>query len=153
DIDDKKHQEDTENHSKRRIYLDYNATTPPSAEVVKAVTEALQEAWGNPSSSYSAGCMAKQLIDKARAHIASMVRGKPGDIIFTSGGTEANNMVLFSAVEQFSMRAKESSSNSVDKALPHIITTNVEHDSIVLPLQHLQRAHRAEVTFVPVSTT
>ncbi|XP_077344621.1 selenocysteine lyase isoform X2 [Lithobates pipiens] len=154
DTEEKKTTEDTEKqHSKKRIYLDYNATTPLSAEVVKAVTEALQEAWGNPSSSYSAGCIAKQLIDNARAHIASMVKGKPEDIIFTSGGTEANNMVLFSAVEQFNIRAKESSSNGVDKALPHIITSNVEHDSIVLPLQHLQRAHRAEVTFVPVSTT
>ncbi|KAM5165520.1 selenocysteine lyase [Mantella aurantiaca] len=151
DNEETKQLDGTENHSKRRIYLDYNATTPPSAEVVKSVTEALQDAWGNPSSSYSAGCMAKQLIDKARAHIASMVRGKPEDIIFTSGGTEANNMVIFSAVEQFSIRAKES--NSLDKSLPHIITSNVEHDSIVLPLQHLQRAHRAEVTFVPVSTT
>ncbi|XP_072263876.1 selenocysteine lyase [Pyxicephalus adspersus] len=150
---EKKNQEDIENHSTRRIYLDYNATTPASAEVVRAVTEALKEAWGNPSSSYSAGCMAKQLIDKARANIANMVGGKPEDIIFTSGGTEANNMVLFSAVEQFSLRAKERSSNSIDKALPHIITSNVEHDSIVLPLQHLQRAHKAEVTFLPVSTT
>ncbi|XP_068136773.1 selenocysteine lyase isoform X2 [Hyperolius riggenbachi] len=150
---EKQNLEDTENHSKSKIYLDYNATTPPCAEVTEAVTEALQDAWGNPSSSYYAGCKAKQLIDTARAHIASMVRGKPEDIIFTSGGTEANNMVVFSAVEQFSRRAKESHSNKADEALPHIITSNVEHDSIALPLQYLQREHKAEVTFLPVSTT
>ncbi|XP_063771874.1 selenocysteine lyase isoform X2 [Pseudophryne corroboree] len=145
--------EETGNHSQSKVYLDYNATTPPSAEVVKVVAEALREAWGNPSSNYSAGCKAKELIDAARTHIARMVQGRPEDIIFTSGGTEANNMILFSAVENFCMRGKESQSNSVGKALPHIITSNVEHDSIALPLQHLQRTQRAEVTFVPVSFT
>ncbi|CAJ0926898.1 unnamed protein product, partial [Ranitomeya imitator] len=152
-----------------KVYLDYNATTPPTAEVIDVVTEALQEAWGNPSSSYSAGCKAKQLIDTARGHIAKMVRGKPEDIIFTSGGTEANNMVLFSAVDHFNMSTNKKLNSPLDKALPHIITSNVEHDSIALPLKHLQEAHRAgteadassavsqgpseEVTFVPVSTT
>ncbi|KAM9316461.1 selenocysteine lyase [Gastrophryne carolinensis] len=151
--DEKQNLNDTASHSKSKIYLDYNATTPPSAEVVEVVTEALREAWGNPSSSYSAGCRAKHIIDTARAHIAGMVNGKPEDIIFTSGGTEANNMVLFSVVEQFNIQAKDSLNNGVEKPLPHIITSNVEHDSIKLPLQFLQRGHRAEVTFVPVSTT
>ncbi|XP_075057820.1 selenocysteine lyase-like isoform X2 [Mixophyes fleayi] len=143
--------EEKGNHSQSKVYLDYNATTPPSAEVVEVVAEALREAWGNPSSSYNAGCKAKELIDEARAHIARMVGGQPEDIIFTSGGTEANNMILFSAVENFYMTAKESQNKSADNALPHIITSNVEHDSIALPLHHLQRAQRAEVTFVPVS--
>ncbi|XP_069583853.1 selenocysteine lyase isoform X2 [Ranitomeya imitator] len=142
-----------EKPTKCKVYLDYNATTPPTAEVIDVVTEALQEAWGNPSSSYSAGCKAKQLIDTARGHIAKMVRGKPEDIIFTSGGTEANNMVLFSAVDDFNMTTNKKLNSPLDKALPHIITSNVEHDSIALPLKHLQEAHRAEVTFVPVSTT
>ncbi|XP_056420620.1 selenocysteine lyase isoform X2 [Hyla sarda] len=141
-----------ETKAKCKVYLDYNATTPPAAEVVDVVSEALLEAWGNPSSSYSSGCKAKQLIDTARAHIAKMVQGMPEDIIFTSGGTEANNMVLLSAVEYFNTSTKKES-NSLEKALPHIITSNVEHDSIALLLKHLQKTHRAEVTFVPVSTT
>lgn len=145
--------EKIETQAKCKVYLDYNATTPLAAEVVDVVTEALREAWGNPSSSYSAGCKAKEFIDTARAHIAGMVKGLPEDIIFTSGGTEANNMVLFSAVDYFNRNTKKEQSSSLDKALPHIITSNVEHDSIALPLTHLQRAHRAEVTFVPVSTT
>ncbi|KAG8445404.1 hypothetical protein GDO86_010258 [Hymenochirus boettgeri] len=135
-------------HSK--IYLDYNATTPPAEEVVETVKEALREAWGNPSSSYTAGCRAKQLIDLARAHLAKMVGGKPEDVIFTSGGTEANNMVLFSAVEHFNTASNERQNKSVDWALPHIITSNVEHDSVALPLLHLQKSQKAEVTFVPV---
>ncbi|KAE8604571.1 hypothetical protein XENTR_v10014744 [Xenopus tropicalis] len=141
-----------ENHLPHKIYLDYNATTPPATEVVKAVEEALREAWGNPSSSYTAGCKAKELIDTARAHVAKMVGGKPEDIIFTSGGTEANNMVLFSTVENFNSTSKERQNNRVALALPHIITSNVEHDSVALPLLHLQKTHRAEITFVPVST-
>ncbi|KAM4041035.1 selenocysteine lyase isoform 1-T2 [Anomaloglossus baeobatrachus] len=145
--------EKEEKQAKCKVYLDYNATTPPAAEVIDVVTQALQEAWGNPSSSYSAGCKAKQLIDTARAHIAQMVGARPEDIIYTSGGTEANNMVLFSAVDYFNITTKKELINSLDKALPHIITSNVEHDSITLPLKHLQGAHRAEVTFVPVSTT
>ncbi|XP_069831613.1 selenocysteine lyase [Dendropsophus ebraccatus] len=142
-----------ETQANGKVYLDYNATTPPAAEVVEAVTEALQKAWGNPSSSYSAGCKAKQLIDTARANMARMIGGMPEDIIFTSGGTEANNMVLFSAVEYFNVGIKKEESSPLKNALPHIITSNVEHDSIALPLKHLQTAHRAEVTFVPVSTT
>ncbi|NP_001087800.1 selenocysteine lyase [Xenopus laevis] len=140
------------NHLNHKIYLDYNATTPPAREVVGTVAEALQEAWGNPSSSYTAGCKAKELIDTARARIAKMVGGKPEDIIFTSGGTEANNMVLFSAVENFNRTSKERQNNNVDWALPHIITSNVEHDSVALPLLQLQKTHKAEITFVPVST-
>ncbi|XP_053565892.1 selenocysteine lyase [Bombina bombina] len=139
-----------ENHSQHKIYLDYNATTPVTAEVVEAVEEALRDAWGNPSSSYPAGCKAKQLIDTARAQIARMVGGKAEDIIFTSGGTEANNMVLLSAVENYKIPA-EQSHNTANGTLPHIITSNVEHDSVALPLLHLQRTRSAEVTFVPVS--
>ncbi|KAG8580635.1 hypothetical protein GDO81_007372 [Engystomops pustulosus] len=145
--------EKTEIPDKWKVYLDYNATTPPAEEVVEVVTLALQEAWGNPSSSYSAGCKAKQLIDTAREHIARMVKGKPEDIIFTSGGTEANNMVLCSAVEYFNTSTRKEQSRSLENALPHIITSNVEHDSIALPLKHLQGASKAEITFVPVSTT
>ncbi|KAM4771384.1 selenocysteine lyase [Rhinophrynus dorsalis] len=85
-------------------------------------------------------------------HIARMVGGKPEDIIFTSGGTEANNMVLFTAVEHFNKVSKEEQNNCMDRTLPHIITSNVEHDSVALPLLQLQRMQRAEVTFVPVST-
>ncbi|KAM8953178.1 selenocysteine lyase [Pelodytes ibericus] len=151
-IREKKCLENSDNYTlqNRKVYLDNNATTPPAEEVVEAVTQAMQEAWGNPSSSYTAGCKAKKLIDSSREHIAKMVGGKPEDIIFTSGGTEANNMVLYSAVEHFHMDSENR--QSTPGSLPHIITSNVEHDSIALPLLHLQKTQRAEVTFVPVSS-
>ncbi|XP_054644911.1 selenocysteine lyase isoform X2 [Dunckerocampus dactyliophorus] len=127
-----------------RIYMDYNATTPLEPEVIQAVSEALQDAWGNPSSSYQAGLKAKAIISQSRENVARMVGGKAEDIIFTSGGTEANNMVLHTAIEHFKRHQ--------NGKLPHIITTNVEHDSIKLVAEHLQRDGKADVTFVPVST-
>ncbi|XP_027731782.1 selenocysteine lyase [Vombatus ursinus] len=142
----------------RKVYMDYNATTPLEPEVIQAVTEAMQEAWGNPSSSYLAGKKAKDMINVARENLAKMVGGKPQDIIFTSGGTEANNLVIHSTMKLFQEShqsegdwpAKQQPS-LVSGTKPHFITCTVEHDSIRLPLEHLVREGVAEVTFVPVS--
>nr|XP_033813417.1 selenocysteine lyase isoform X3 [Geotrypetes seraphini] len=140
----------------RKVYMDYNATTPLMPDVIQAVTEAMHEAWGNPSSSYVAGQKAKQLIDAARLNVAMMVGGRPEDIIFTSGGTEANNLVFHSAVSHFQEAQKQGqewlgeNSNGVD-TLPHLISSGVEHDSVRLPLEHLMKQRVAETTFIPVS--
>ncbi|KAL2090419.1 hypothetical protein ACEWY4_015107 [Coilia grayii] len=141
-----------------RIYMDYNATTPMDPEVVEAVTVAMREAWGNPSSSYLPAVKARDIINQARESISRMVGGKPEDIIFTSGGTEANNLVLHTAVTHFwqsrvaAGREELNSTHHNDTAaLPHLIISNVEHDSIRLPTQHLQQEGRAEVTCVAVS--
>ncbi|XP_016424159.1 selenocysteine lyase-like [Sinocyclocheilus rhinocerous] len=74
-----------------RIYMDYNATTPVDPEVVRVVTDALTEAWGNPSSNYLPGLKARDIIYHSRDTIARMVGGKAADIIFTSGGTEQDS--------------------------------------------------------------
>lgn len=138
-----------------RIYMDYNATTPLEPEVIEAITEALQDAWGNPSSNYIAGAKAKAIINQARENVARMVGGKAEDIVFTSGGTEANNLVLHTAVEHFRRSCNPAEQNegrqNESNGLPHIITSNVEHDSIKLTAEHLQRVGKADVTFVPVS--
>lgn len=138
-----------------RIYMDYNATTPLEPEVIQAVSEALQDAWGNPSSNYIAGSKAKAIIDQARENVARMVGGKAEDIIFTSGGTEANNLVLHTAVEHFRKNCRTAEQGhglqNGSNGLPHIITSNVEHDSIKLPAEHLKKEGKADVTFVPVS--
>uniref|UniRef100_A0A3Q1AKM5 Selenocysteine lyase n=1 Tax=Amphiprion ocellaris TaxID=80972 RepID=A0A3Q1AKM5_AMPOC len=138
-----------------RIYMDYNATTPLEPEVIQAISEALQDAWGNPSSNYIAGAKAKAIINQSRENVARMVGGKAEDVIFTSGGTEANNLVLHTAVEHFrkSCRAAEQHEGHQNgcSGRPHIITSNVEHDSIKLVAEHLQMDGKADVTFVPVS--
>ncbi|NXS60638.1 SCLY lyase, partial [Brachypteracias leptosomus] len=132
----------------RRVYLDHNATTPLAPEVAQAVWEAMNQAWGNPSSSHPAGRRAKELVSSARESLARMVGGRPEDIIFTSGGTEGNNMVIHTACRHF----HESQARPGDsRGMPHIVTSSVEHDSIRLPLEQLLKEGLAEATFVPVS--
>ncbi|KAF6362124.1 selenocysteine lyase [Rhinolophus ferrumequinum] len=140
----------------RKVYMDYNATTPLEPEVIQAMTEAMQEAWGNPSSPYPAGRKAKDIISAARESLAKMIGGKPQDIIFTSGGTESNNLVIHSVLRHFhKVHASEGDAAErhrlVEGAMPHFVTCTVEHDSIRLPLEHLVEEQVAAVTFVPVS--
>ncbi|XP_062439139.1 selenocysteine lyase isoform X2 [Rhea pennata] len=141
-----------------QVYMDYNATTPVAPEVMEAVSEAMREAWGNPSSSYGAGRKAKEIISTARESLARMVGGRPEDIIFTSGGTEANNLVIHTALRHFRESLEQDQDGPGDSSTPavgttpHIITSNVEHDSVRLPLEHLVKEGLAEATFVPVST-
>uniref|UniRef100_G1LPL0 Selenocysteine lyase n=1 Tax=Ailuropoda melanoleuca TaxID=9646 RepID=G1LPL0_AILME len=85
----------------RKVYMDYNATTPLEPEVIQAMTEAMREAWGNPSSPYPAGRKAKDIIDTARENIAKMIGGRPQDIIFTSGGTEVSCFIRLTLVRVF----------------------------------------------------
>ncbi|XP_072295290.1 selenocysteine lyase [Eucyclogobius newberryi] len=133
--------------------MDYNATTPLDPEVTRAITEALHEAWGNPSSTYTAGLKAKTIINESRENVARMVSGKAEDIIFTSGGTEANNLVIQSALEHFNRSFAEQNTHHSNGCLglPHIVSSNVEHDSVKLVLEHLQSEGKADATFVPVS--
>ncbi|XP_024608582.1 selenocysteine lyase isoform X3 [Neophocaena asiaeorientalis asiaeorientalis] len=140
----------------RKVYMDYNATTPLEPEVIQAMTEAMQEAWGNPSSPYPAGRKAKEIINAARENLAKMIGGRPQDMIFTSGGTESNNLVIHSVVKHFhkihaAVGDTAERPSPVEGSLPHIVTCTVEHDSIRLPLEHLVEEQVAEVTFVPVS--
>ncbi|XP_063504256.1 selenocysteine lyase isoform X9 [Pongo pygmaeus] len=144
------------NSPERKVYMDYNATTPLEPEVIQAMTEAMWEAWGNPSSPYSAGRKAKDIINAARESLAKMIGGKPQDIIFTSGGTESNNLVIHSVVKHFHANQPSEAHTGahhspVKGAKPHFITSSVEHDSIRLPLEHLVEEQVAAVTFVPVS--
>ncbi|XP_054427194.1 selenocysteine lyase [Pteronotus mesoamericanus] len=140
----------------RSVYMDYNATTPLEPAVVQAVTEAMREAWGNPSSPHPAGRKAKDVINAARESVAKMIGASVQDIVFTSGGTESNNWVLHSVVTHF--HKTHASEGDVAKrpgpaegAMPHIVTCTVEHDSIRLPLERMVERGEAEVTFVPVS--
>ncbi|XP_037106319.1 selenocysteine lyase [Syngnathus acus] len=133
-----------------RIYMDYNATTPVGPEVIQATYEAMRDAWGNPSSSYVAGKKAQAIISQSRENVARMVGSNSEDIVFTSGGTEANNMVLHTAIEHFRCHHCGGREGGAG-ILPHIITSNVEHDSVKLVAEHLKKEGKAELTFVPVS--
>ncbi|XP_040468547.1 selenocysteine lyase isoform X2 [Falco naumanni] len=132
-----------------RIYLDHNATTPLAPEVAQALGDAMRQAWGNPSSCHPAGRKAKELISGARESLARMVGARPEDIVFMSGGTEANNMVIHTARRHFC----DSQAGLGDGGgMPHFVTSSVEHDSVRLPLEQLVTESLAEATFVPVSS-
>jgi len=124
------------------IFLDYNATTPLAPEVIEIISTALTDAWGNASSSYEAGQIAKQYIHEARESVATCIGAKSADIIFTSGGSESNNWVINSVVEKCFIK---------NRGLPHVVTSTVEHDSILAPLQVLESQGRIALTKVGIS--
>uniref|UniRef100_A0A914VF62 Selenocysteine lyase n=1 Tax=Plectus sambesii TaxID=2011161 RepID=A0A914VF62_9BILA len=123
------------------VYLDYNATTPVDESVKKAIFSAL-DLWGNPSSACPLGTQAKTAIDIARTSVGKLLNVAANDVIFTSGGTEANNWVLHLAVKVHKSEGREGK--------PHIVTTTIEHPAIIEPLKELVKDNICDVTFVPV---
>lgn len=119
------------------IYLDYNATTPIPQEVFDAMVPFLTEQWGNPSSSYAFGSKIRNNIAEARARVSLLIGAKRGRVIFTSGATEANNAVLKSVLDH-------------PEGHRHIVTTAVEHPSVIETCLYMQRVHGVQITFVPV---
>ena len=117
------------------IYLDNNATTPLASEVVSAMDKCLRENFGNPSSAHSYGIKARDAVEKARVQLADLIGASPDEIIFTSGGTEANNMAILGTAKRF--------------RTGHIITTCIEHPAVLRPLKYLER-YGYKVTYLPV---
>ena len=120
-----------------RIYLDFNASTPIAREVVETMRPFLTEHYGNPSSQHWAGAPAQVAVERARGQVASMLGCGPDEIVFTSGGTEANNHALKGVF--FANRDRGD----------HIIASAVEHPAVLNPLRFLGRLG-AKVTLVPV---
>jgi cysteine desulfurase len=119
------------------IYLDFNASTPIAPEVADAMRGVLAEPFGNPSSGHWAGAQAKSAVEKARTQVAVLLECRPNEIVFTSGGSEANNHALKGV-----FFAK-------GHAKPHFITTQVEHPAIINPCRFLERLG-ATATYLPV---
>ena len=117
------------------IYLDYSATTPVNKEVIDTYSRVCSEFIGNPNSLHKLGVEAKKLIDASTKQIANILGVSPNEIIYTSGSSESNNMAIKGVCSRYSNRGK------------HIITTNLEHSSIVAPLNYLQN-NGFEVDFV-----
>jgi cysteine desulfurase len=122
------------------IYLDYNATTPVHPEVRAAIVAALENTFGNPSSSHAAGQAAKAIVDEARVVLASMLNANSStEIVFTGGATEANNLALLGATAH------------IEGERRHIIVSAIEHPSVIAPAREL--AQRGwTVSFAPVAT-
>ena len=120
----------------QRIYLDNNATTKVAPEVLKAMLPCYEETFGNASSVHWYGQEAKALIDGARQQVAALVGAEPNEIVFTSGGTESDNLAIRGIVD-----ATASSK--------HVITSQIEHHAVLHTCQVLQK-EGVRVTFVPV---
>jgi cysteine desulfurase len=123
-----------------RIYLDHNASTPIAPEVRKAMLPFLSEYYGNPSSTHWAGLPAAEAVADARGQLAALLGCSPLEVVFTSGGTEANNTALMGVVE------------ASGEARPHLIVSAVEHPAILEPCRYLER-HGVDVTYLPVDGT
>lgn len=117
------------------IYLDYNATTPLDARVLEAMLPSMQGTFGNASSIHSAGQHARAAVDRARESVAALIGANPAEIVFTSGGTEADNLALIGLAAASSSPRK------------HVITTAIEHHAVLNACQELGR-RGVDVTYV-----
>ena len=120
-----------------RIYLDHAATTPMHPKVIEKMMEVMGNTFGNPSSIHSFGRAARSIVDNARAAMAKSIGAKENEIIFTSGGTEADNMALFGAAESYQSKGR------------HIISTQIEHHAVLHACEKLEKMG-FEVTYLPV---
>lgn len=120
------------------IYLDYSATTPVNEEVLNSYIEVTKKMVGNPNSLHKLGIEAKSLIDAATRQIANILKVKPNEIIYTSGASESNNTAIKGICLKYQTRGK------------HIITTHLEHSSIMEPLNYLKR-QGFEVEYVNIT--
>jgi len=131
-----------------RSYFDYNATTPVDPAVLDAMLPFLAENFGNASSIHSSGQRARAAVDRARESAAALLGAKPSEIVFTSGGTEADNLAVFGLTGNLVAAAAGNSAGS----RAHVITTMIEHHAILNSCQALAQ-QGIEVTFVPVGSS
>jgi cysteine desulfurase len=122
----------------RRVYLDNNATTPVDPAVLEALLPFFSTDFGNASSIHSYGQRCRGAVEKARAAVAALFAAKPGEIVFTSGGTEGDNAAIFGVVE------------AAGNGKRHVITSRIEHNAVLNVCQELQR-RGVDVTYLPVN--
>ena len=118
------------------IYLDNNATTPVDPRVVEAMLPALREGWGNPSSGHRRGRLAKEMVETARGQVAECLGVLPEEVVFTSGGSEADNWALLGVAGA--------------RGGGHMVTSAVEHPAVLAAARALERAGRIRLTVVGV---
>lgn len=110
----------------KRVYFDYNATTPVDPAVAEAVTESISNVYGNPSSLHAEGCASKNRLDDGRESVASLINCLPSELIFTGSGSEANNLAIKGVAEALAGKGR------------HIISSTVEHPSVIKTLLYLE---------------
>ncbi|KAL1530207.1 hypothetical protein AB1Y20_001122 [Prymnesium parvum] len=133
------------------IYLDYQATTPVFPEVAAAAEPFLRLHWGNPSSGHAFGRTSAAAVVRARAHCAALLSAHADEILFTSCGSEADNHAIVGALVREEARRRAEGDEGL--ALPHLVTSVVEHPAVVECVRALQAAGRLRVTWVGVDAT
>ena len=121
------------------IYLDYNATTPVAAEAIEAMMPYLREHYGNASSIHGAGRAARAAIDDARERMARLLAAKAHEVIFTGGGTEADNLAVLGLARANASKGR------------HVITVATEHHAVLRACEHLEKHEGYAVTYSPVN--
>src|SRR5438034_5410067 len=129
------------NDSQMRVYFDYNATTPLAPEVIEAVVRATRDQFGNASSVHHFGQQAKALLDDARSAVAALVNGDPSEVVFTSGGTESDNMAIRGAAEALEPTGRR-----------HLVASAIEHEAVLNTLKALARRGWT-ISLIPVDET
>jgi cysteine desulfurase len=125
----------------RSVYFDYNATTPLDPQVREAMLPYFGATFGNPSSIHHIGRRARADLDEARERVGAVLKAKPSEIVFTSGGTESNNLAIFGAARLLRDKGR------------HIITSQVEHHAVLHPIQYLEKKEGFRVTYLEVDET
>lgn len=136
-----------------RVYLDHAATTYTDSRVLRVMTPFFDKNFGNASAIYKEGRDAKTVLENARKNIAGLTHARAEEIIFTGGGTEGNNLAIKGVV--FNYIENENNNNKLGGATakfqkPHIITTNIEHHSVLTLVEHLEKIGKIEATYIKV---
>jgi cysteine desulfurase len=118
----------------KKIYFDNAATTPIDPEVIDVMVDTLKNTYGNPSSVHAIGRQARVVVEEARKKVASLINAAPAELFFTAGGTEADNMVLQSAVK--------------DLAVNHIITSPIEHHAVLETAEKIEHQKKIKLSLV-----
>ena len=144
-----------------RVYLDHNATTPVDPEVLDAMLPYFSGEYGNASSIHTFGQKARAAVETAREQVAALIGARPQEIVFTSGGTEADNHAIFGIAEASVLASSRSRGigrdatpaardlQAINAPLPHIITTAIEHEAVLNTCQALEK-RGISVTYLPV---
>ncbi len=120
------------------IYFDYNATTPLDSGVRDKIIPYFDQDWGNPSSVHAKGRKARAILDDFRDRLALLWKAKPSEVVFTSGGSEANNMAIFGSARHLRDKGR------------HLITSSIEHHAVLYCYEYLEKKEGFQVTYLPV---
>ena len=126
----------------RRVYFDHNATTSVDPEVLRAMLPYFSDEFGNASSIHSFGQRTRAAVERARESVAALIGARPTEIVFTSGGTESDNLAILGVAAAAASKASRGKR-------PHVIATSIEHHAVLNACQALEQ-RGADVTFLPV---